>query len=330
MSHQDLSHISLLGPLGKMGDLSLGGTQDMPPVSSAQFAELHQDYCTARNRSAGMCANCGGNGSSHPKPAELFCDECQLGFCRECADIVHKLPVFSHHTLSNIHFAFRHMMCPRHHCEIRYFCKTCYQLLCNECLITHNTSHQRLVIDIHSLKEGHRSLRRLTKLMEDALTTAPAAFFYSDVSKELAEFSQQAKGTMTTVYRFLRELASKQNAQMLLLPPMVEEMDKALTEAHTRFLTLKAQMQDLLKRCEPLFQTLQQITHQFMAACDSLPTTCCRDSAPLAVNAQAAGANEPVSVADAPPVQHTVHTVRTMMSPEVAPPVPLLPATPKR
>ncbi|CAF1049401.1 unnamed protein product [Adineta ricciae] len=85
------------------------------------------------------CSNC------HSAASEYRCDKCENEtFCSKCYQTVHNPPVMQkHQQMSANETALKVNFCTSHRDEkVKYWCLTCSQLLCTDCILLEHKAHQ--------------------------------------------------------------------------------------------------------------------------------------------------------------------------------------------
>ena len=80
----------------------------------------------------------------HKNVSEVFCEQCEQWFCKECIKIHNEIGN-SHHNLLNKKNTFNtKIKCNKHENKIKFYCENCNELICNDCCELEHKLHKFL------------------------------------------------------------------------------------------------------------------------------------------------------------------------------------------
>ena len=89
--------------------------------------------------------------------AKFYCDNCRMGYCKDCIKKHEKNPIFKNHKVSSKGgpASVEHAQCKVHANEqAKYFCRSCEQLICTMCIMNEHDGHN--VIEVDELFSQHQ------------------------------------------------------------------------------------------------------------------------------------------------------------------------------
>ena len=166
-----------------------------------------------------------------------FCEDCESFLCSYCAGAHKKMKVFSSHHVSslsspefqNVKPKPKSVTCQIHpDCCVSFYCATCCQLICNECVATKGTVTVDKEIGLTTTANSHQS-HVLHTLSEESLQSLEGKL--SQLLTTVSDQKEESQKKLLSIERVEENLASRTE---LLKKSLVEQVEKHIQELRKR------------------------------------------------------------------------------------------------
>ena len=193
-----------------------------------------------------------------------FCEDCESFLCSSCAGAHRRMKVFSNHRVSslsspefqNIKPKPKPVICQIHpDCYVSFYCATCCQLICNECVATKgivSSDHDDLE-PVTTANDHHRS-HILHTLSDDSLLSLEGKL--NQLLTSVSEQKEESQRKLLSIESVEKNLASRTE---LLKKSLVEQVEKHI--------------QELRKQCELNLKKIDEKHTSTLEGCKATKTT---------------------------------------------------------
>lgn len=212
-----------------------------------------------------------------PKPADMFCADCQLNLCKSCGRLHSKMIVSRDHTTMRfdelatvdepaIYAKFKATLCEKHKSEpVKIYCFDCKTAVCMMCYVKDHNLHK-----CSDVEEAAQEFRATLTESIQTITTSLSKFDKTlrVIDSKLANFLDQVQKTEKAICQRVDELQKKIDLEKQKLIAELNEI-KTTREKQIKHVTQeitqdKSSLESLKMYCEELLKkgTANEISRQ--------------------------------------------------------------------
>ena len=204
-----------------------------------------------------------------------FCEDCESFLCNYCAGAHRRMKMFSSHQVSSLSSLELQKVKPKPKpvtcqihpdCCVSFYCATCCQLICNECVATKRTVSSDKEIGPTTTNNNHQS-HVLHILSEDSLM--PLEGKLSQLLTSVSEQKEESQKKLLSIENVEKNLASRTE---LLKKSLIEQVEKHI--------------QELQKQCELDLKQIDEKHASMLEGCKATKSTLKRNIPRLTMKEQ--------------------------------------------
>ena len=244
-------------------EFTLKSNQDVADLPSSHFIKNMLDIMETQSKakSSASCSRC-------DNPAINHCTSCEMFMCKTCSKWHDDWPCHKNRTVLSVEELSnpesvkmrRKHYCMKHKDEIlKYFCKTCKELCCIDCVVVNHTKQDHSCVSVNEVAQKQRETLQssCTTLDEKVSEGKKALNDICEVMKSLEKNAKTAKDQIKEQKENILQMAKEKLNEKE--KKMNEEVDEVYGEMHKELYKQHDEIKEYLDKIqEPFSQPLRQ------------------------------------------------------------------------